>query len=544
MKTNEPRREGANFKKTGSGSKSTGSRPSGSKPTGSKPAKLSPAGRPLKGKPKPKPYAPRTEASADRPDRGPRNEGSRNDRSRDERAPRPYSNDRGPRNDRSNDRGGRPFNQDARPFNREERTDRAPRNDGPREERAPRPYSNDRGPRNDRSNDRGGRPFNREDRPFNREDRPFNREERTDRAPRNDGPREDRPFNKDARPYNREDRPFNREDRPREDRAPRPYSNDRPREDRPFNQEARTFNREDRPYSREDRPYNREDRGDYGTERRNSAYTKPQSAYKGGRPVTGNPAKRWHAPTVKTAETHGLTDGAIRLNRFLARAGVCSRRDADKLIADGMVMVNGQVVLEMGHKVMPSDEVRYAGEVLKSEKKMYLVLNKPKGFITSMDDEKARKTVMELIRGACRERIYPVGRLDRATTGVLLFTNDGDMAKKLTHPSHGAKKIYSVSLDKPLSKAHFAELAQGIQLEDGPIKPDEINQVDAQDAREIGVSLHSGRNRIVRRMFEHLGYEVVRLDRVQFGPITKKNLARGQYRLLNEKEIAFLKMLG
>ena len=247
---------------------------------------------------------------------------------------------------------------------------------------------------------------------------------------------------------------------------------------------------------------------------------------------------------MKTAETHGLTDGAIRLNRFLARAGVCSRRDADKLIADGMVMVNGQVVLEMGHKVMPSDEVRYAGEVLKSEKKMYLVLNKPKGFITSMDDEKARKTVMELIRGACRERIYPVGRLDRATTGVLLFTNDGDMAKKLTHPSHGAKKIYSVSLDKPLSKAHFAELAQGIQLEDGPIKPDEINQVDAQDAREIGVSLHSGRNRIVRRMFEHLGYEVVRLDRVQFGPITKKNLARGQYRLLNEKEIAFLKMLG
>lgn len=465
MKTNEPRREGANFKKTGSGSKSTGSRPSGSKPTGSKPAKLSPAGRPLKGKPKPKPYAPRTEASADRPDRGPRNEGSRNDRSRDERAPRTYSNDRGPRNDgpredRPNNRGGRPFNREERPYNREERPDRAPRNDAPREERAPRPYSNDRGPRND-------------------------------------GPREDRPFNKDARPYNREDR-----------------------------------------------PYNREDRGDYGTERRNSAYTKPQSAYKGGRPVTGNPAKRWHAPTVKTAETHGLTDGAIRLNRFLARAGVCSRRDADKLIADGMVMVNGQVVLEMGHKVMPSDEVRYAGEVLKSEKKMYLVLNKPKGFITSMDDEKARKTVMELIRGACRERIYPVGRLDRATTGVLLFTNDGDMAKKLTHPSHGAKKIYSVSLDKPLSKAHFAELAQGIQLEDGPIKPDEINQVDAQDAREIGVSLHSGRNRIVRRMFEHLGYEVVRLDRVQFGPITKKNLARGQYRLLNEKEIAFLKMLG
>jgi 23S rRNA pseudouridine2605 synthase len=540
MKTNEPRREGAKFKKTGSGSKPTGSKPTGSKPTGSrptgsKPAKLSPAGRPLKGKPKPKPYAPRTEFSADRPDRGPRNDGpredrpynkdarpfNREDRPREERAPRPYSNDR-PREDRaprpySNDRPreDRPFNKDARPFNREDR---------PREDRAPRPYSNDR-PREDR-------PFNKDARPFNREDRP-----REDRAPRpysNDRPREDRPFNKDARP-------FNREDRPREDRAPRPYSNDRgPRNDDQSNDRPR----EDRPFNREDRPYNREERGNYDTERRNSAYTKPQSAYKGGRPVTGNPTKRWHAPTVKTAETHGLTDGAIRLNRFLARAGVCSRRDADKLIADGMVMVNGQVVLEMGHKVMPSDEVRYAGEVLKSEKKMYLVLNKPKGFITSMDDEKARKTVMELIRGACRERIYPVGRLDRATTGVLLFTNDGDMAKKLTHPSHGAKKIYSVSLDKPLSKAHFAELAQGIELEDGPIKADEISQVEAQDAREIGISLHSGRNRIVRRMFEHLGYEVVRLDRVQFGPITKKNLARGHYRLLNEKEIAFLKMLG
>jgi 23S rRNA pseudouridine2605 synthase len=433
MKTNEPRREGANFKKSGSGSKPTGSKPTRSKPTGSKPAKLSPAGRPLKGKPKPRTYTPRPEASADRPDRGPRNDGPR-----EERAPRPYNNDRGPRND---------------------------------------------GPREERSNDRTSRPFNQDA----------------------------RPFNQDARP---------------------------------FNQDARPFNREDRPFNRENRPYNREEQGDYGTERRNSAYTKPQSAYKGGRPVTGNPAKRWHAPTVKTAETHGLTDGEIRLNRFLARAGVCSRRDADKLIADGMVMVNGEVVLEMGHKVMPSDEVRYAGEVLKSEKKMYLVLNKPKGFITSMDDEKARKTVMELIRGACRERIYPVGRLDRATTGVLLFTNDGDMAKKLTHPSHGAKKIYSVSLDKPLSKAHFAELAQGIELEDGPIKADEISQVEAQDAREIGVSLHSGRNRIVRRMFEHLGYEVVRLDRVQFGPITKKNLARGHYRLLNDKEIAFLKMLG
>jgi 23S rRNA pseudouridine2605 synthase len=322
--------------------------------------------------------------------------------------------------------------------------------------------------------------------------RPFN-----DRGPREDrGPRQDRPYNND--------RPFNNDRGPREDRGPRDSE---------------------------------------GYQSRNSAYTKPQSAYKGGRPIAGNPGKRWHAPTVKTAETHGRTDGEMRLNRYLAMAGICSRRDADRLIADGMVLVNGEVVLEMGYKVLPTDEVRYAGEVLKSEKKVYLVLNKPKGFITSMDDEKARKTVMELISGACRERIYPVGRLDRATTGVLLFTNDGDLAKKLTHPSHGAKKIYSVSLDHPLSKGHFAELAQGIHLEDGPIQADEISQVDGQDAREIGISLHSGRNRIVRRMFEHLGYEVVKLDRVQFGPITKKNLARGQYRFLNEKEVSFLKMI-
>jgi 23S rRNA pseudouridine2605 synthase len=233
----------------------------------------------------------------------------------------------------------------------------------------------------------------------------------------------------------------------------------------------------------------------------------------------------------------------MRLNRFLAHAGICSRRDADALIADGMVTVNGKIITEMGFKVGPTDDVRYAGERLKSERKVYVLLNKPKGFITTVDDEKARKTVMDLVANACKERIYPVGRLDRATTGVLLLTNDGALAKKLTHPSHGAKKIYQVTLDKPFEPGDMVKLKQGLTLEDGPVMVDRAELVKEDDLYTLGVELHVGRNRIVRRMFAHLGYEVVKLDRTSFGGLTKKSLERGQYRILNEKEISFLKML-
>ncbi|NDH90560.1 MAG: rRNA pseudouridine synthase, partial [Flavobacteriia bacterium] len=213
------------------------------------------------------------------------------------------------------------------------------------------------------------------------------------------------------------------------------------------------------------------------------------------------------------------------------------------LIQAGLVKVNGKVVTEMGHKVGPGDEVRYNNAIVRSEKKVYLLLNKPKGFITTVDDEKARKTVMDLVANACKERIYPVGRLDRATTGVLLLTNDGALAKKLTHPSHGAKKIYQVTLDKPFEPGDMVKLKQGLTLEDGPVMVDRAELVKEDDLYTLGVELHVGRNRIVRRMFAHLGYEVVKLDRTSFAGLTKKSLERGHYRILNEKEISFLKML-
>ncbi|MFZ9732331.1 MAG: pseudouridine synthase, partial [Schleiferiaceae bacterium] len=263
---------------------------------------------------------------------------------------------------------------------------------------------------------------------------------------------------------------------------------------------------------------------------------------KAGYANTGYRKQPTGRPKFKTAEEYAPDSDTMRLNRYLAHAGISSRREADELISQGLVTVNGQVVTEMGYKVQPGDDVRYAGERLKSERKVYVLLNKPKGFITTVDDERARKTVMDLVANACRERIYPVGRLDRATTGVLLLTNDGAMAKKLTHPSHGARKIYHVTLDKPFSPADADRLKRGIKLDDGPVQVDQVEIPDPENLYEVGVEIHVGRNRIVRRMFGALGYEVVKLDRTVFAGLTKKNLSRGQYRLLNEKEIAFLKI--
>ena len=228
----------------------------------------------------------------------------------------------------------------------------------------------------------------------------------------------------------------------------------------------------------------------------------------------------------------------------MAHAGICSRREADELIQAGLVSVNGEIITEMGFGVKRDDLVKYNGETIRGEKPVYLVLNKPKGFITTTDDPKARKTVMDIVGNACRERIYPVGRLDRSTTGVLMFTNDGDMAKKLTHPSHGARKIYLATLDKKLEEKHLNQIKHGITLDDGPVAVDTISYVEGKDKNHVGLELHVGRNRIVRRIFEHLGYEVTKLDRTTFAGLTKKNLARGQWRFLTPKEIQFLKMLG
>ena len=232
--------------------------------------------------------------------------------------------------------------------------------------------------------------------------------------------------------------------------------------------------------------------------------------------------------------------GEIRLNRFVAQSGLCSRREADEFIAAGLVSVNGVIVTELGTKVWPTDVVKFNDERLQGEKNVYLVLNKPKGYVTTLEDDHAEKTVMELVQGACKERIYPVGRLDKNSLGLLLFTNDGDITRQLTHPSLRKKKIYEVTLDKALTRADLEQLAEGITLEDGDIFFDEISYIK-DDKKSVGVEIHSGRNRIVRRMFEHLGYKVTKLDRVYYAGLTKKNLKRGAWRFLTSDEVARLK---
>ncbi len=232
--------------------------------------------------------------------------------------------------------------------------------------------------------------------------------------------------------------------------------------------------------------------------------------------------------------------GEVRLNRFISQSGVCSRREADDFILAGVVTVNGQVVTELGTKILPTDEVRFNDERLQGEKNVYLVLNKPKGYVTSLDDPYADKTVMDLVKNACTERVYPVGRLDKNSVGLLLITNDGDITRQLTHPSCHKKKIYQVTLDKPLTRADMETLTEGITLEDGDIFADEIAYA-SEDKRSVGVEIHSGRNRIVRRMFEHLGYTVQKLDRVYYAGLTKKNLKRGAWRFLTKEEVMRLK---
>ncbi len=241
-------------------------------------------------------------------------------------------------------------------------------------------------------------------------------------------------------------------------------------------------------------------------------------------------------------EEHIDPNAPLRLNKYLANAGICSRRDADKYIAAGVVTVNGEVVTELGTKVMRTDVVKFHDNSVKIEKKVYVLLNKPKGYVTTSEDPQERKTVMDLVKEACPERIYPVGRLDRNTTGVLLLTNDGELAAKLTHPKFLKKKIYHVHLDKNVTLADLQQIADGITLEDGEIKADAIEYASPTDKKQVGIEIHSGKNRIVRRIFESLGYHVVKLDRVFFAGLTKKNVRRGDWRFLTEKEVNMLRM--
>lgn len=252
--------------------------------------------------------------------------------------------------------------------------------------------------------------------------------------------------------------------------------------------------------------------------------------YKGVQNYT--PAQR--APKAKA-------DEGVRLNKYIANSGICSRREADDYIVAGLVSVNGVTITELGTKVYPKDVVRFNDERIKGEQKVYIVMNKPKDFVTTMSDPHAERTVMQLVEGKCAERVYPVGRLDKATTGVLLLTNDGELADKLTHPSFEKKKIYHVFLDKNFKGSDFQALLDGVQLEDGFIQADALSYID-EDKSQVGVEIHSGRNRIVRRMFEHFGYKVKKLDRVYFAGLTKKNLRRGQWRFLTDLEVSMLKM--
>ncbi len=231
----------------------------------------------------------------------------------------------------------------------------------------------------------------------------------------------------------------------------------------------------------------------------------------------------------------------FRLNKYIAMSGICARREADELIKKGLVKVNGKPVNEMGIKVKITDKVEVNGKLISPEKKVYILINKPKDYISTVDDPHAEKTVIDLIKNATKERVYPVGRLDRNTTGVLLLTNDGDLTKKLTHPSTNKKKIYRVTLNKAVSKSDMEKIAEGFELDDGFIKADAISYIEDRK-KEVGIELHSGKNRIVRRIFEHLDYKVVKLDRVYFAGLTKKNLSRGKWRFLSEREVSMLKM--
>ena len=281
-------------------------------------------------------------------------------------------------------------------------------------------------------------------------------------------------------------------------------------------------------------------RGGYGQQR--GGYGQQRGGYGMRTPGYDPNAKYSMKKRIEYKETHIDPNEPIRLNKYLANAGVCSRREADDFIQAGVVTVNGQVVTELGTKVLRGDEVKFHDQPVTLEKKVYVLLNKPKDYVTTSDDPQQRKTVMDLVKDACPERIYPVGRLDRNTTGVLLLTNDGEMASKLTHPKFLKKKVYHVYLDKNVTMHDMQQIASGIELEDGEIHADAIEYADDHDKSQVGIEIHSGKNRIVRRIFESLGYRVTKLDRVQFAGLTKKNLRRGDWRFLTEQEVDMLRM--
>ena len=382
--------------------------------------------------------------------------------------------------------------------------------------------------------DSGFKKFDRDSK-FGRPDREggfkkFDRDNRDDRSGRPDREGGFKKFDRDNRD-NRSGRPDREGGFKKFDRDNRDSRSGRPDREGGF----KKFDRD-----------NRDSRGkDFGDRRRDSRGfqdrdNRNDNEDRGERKTTFRSRKPASERTYKEAED----DGLIRLNRYIANSGICSRRKADELIEAGVISVNGEVVTELGTKVDPAkDEIKYNDERLKREKMVYVLLNKPKDYITTTDDPQERKTVMQLVSKATKERIYPIGRLDRNTTGLLLLTNDGNLAEKLSHPRNNISKIYQVELDKSLTQGDFNKIQFGIELEDGFIKPDDVSYVMGASKREIGIQIHSGKNRVVRRIFESLGYDVVKLDRVVYANLTKKDLPRGRWRFLDDKEIIQLKHL-
>lgn len=444
---------------------------------------------------------PQRRSADDRPERSERPKRSFD---RDEKRPtRSFS------REENSERPKRSFDRDekrpTRSFSREENSDRPKRSFNSEEERPKRSFSRDE------NSDRPKRSFDRDDKPK----RAFSRDENSDRPKRS----------------------FDRDDKPKRSSTDRrsPIADRSADRSTDHSTKKTAWFGEDERKPRTDRSSNR------STDRRSPIADRSTDRSKWNRKESheffGDKKKKFS----KTPKSTAADDGLVRLNKFIANAGICSRREADELIKAGVISVNGNVVTEMGFKVGPGDNVKYNNALLRGERLQYILLNKPKDFITTTDDPDDRKTVMSLIARACKERVYPVGRLDRNTTGVLLFTNDGDLAKKLTHPSFQMEKVYQVELDKNLKQSDFEAIEAGLKLEDGPIKVDHI--VYGQEKNIVGVELHSGKNRIVRRIFEHLGYEVKKLDRVVFAGLTKKDLPRGRWRFLTEMEIANLKMI-
>ena len=474
----------------------------------------------------------------------------------------------GPKREFSDDRERKPYNTDRKPYAGDRPSRPYQGGDSNSESRPRREFD---GPKREFSGDRARKPYNK---PFssdrtpnsgerNRESRPYqgvdsNSESRPRRefgGPKREfsGNRERKPFNPERKPYagdrpnrtfqggelNSESRPSSEFDGPKrefpEDRERKPFQSDRSESERP----KRVFDKEKSDDSSKDfreAPTGKFSKRDTFKSRNryeeSPAHT-PQ--YKLDRFKEKAPAKIQR----RIREVESKSD-MVRLNRYIANAGICSRRDADKLIEAGEIKVNNKVITEMGYQVAPTDIVKYGNRKLNREKPVYVLLNKPKDFLTTTEDPNDRKTVMELVKNAGDARIYPVGRLDRNTTGLILLSNDGELADRLTHPSHEIEKIYQAELDKPLTDDDFEKIKAGLTLEDGEIKVDDLAKV-TPDGYVIGVKIHSGKNRIVRRIFEHLGYEVTKLDRTTFAGLTKKDLPRGHWRYLTERELVKLK---